>query len=342
MRPTNWVHAMDKPRVSIIFTGGTIDSLGRDRLDMLEYADLRRWLEPEALLATIPELADVATITHRSLGRFGLASMAADDFVTLHDVVTSSAEEGAQGIVVTHGTNFLEETSYFLSLSLKIETPVVFAASMRPASAMSSDSSINFLNAVRVAASPEAAGMGALVVLNDAIHAARDVTKAATHSLDAFQSRNYGPLGFVGPDGKVEFYRDIRRKHTLATEFDLSSLSQRTLPRVDVVPSYYGADGVMIDAVVAAGARGIVSAGLGAGKATPEQNDALDRARRQGVVVVQSARAGTGRVLVETRLKSRNIVAADDLSPWKARILLMLALTRTNDPEAIQSMFLTY
>src|SRR5205085_11187690 len=176
---------------------------------------------------------------------------------------------------------------------LKTDKPVVIVGSMRPSSALSADGYLNVLNAVRVAADPASAGMGVLVVLNDTIHSARDVTKTATYRVHTFQGRDLGPLGYADADGRVLFYHLPARKHTTQTEFDVRSLED--LPRVDVVVSYVGADGAMIDAVVAAGAQGIVSAGTGAGRPTPLEDEALARAHAHGVVVVQGTRVGSGR-----------------------------------------------
>jgi L-asparaginase len=179
-----------------------------------------------------------------------------------------------------------------------------------------------------------------LVVLNDTILAARDVTKTATYRLQAFQARDAGPLGYADADGRVGWQHRVERPHTTQTEFDVAALE--SLPRVDVVVSYVGADGVMIDAAVAAGAKGIVSAGTGAGRPTPGEDEALDRAAAAGVVVCQSTRVGSGRVVYAPALQQRGFVAAGDLQPWKARVLLQLGLTVTSEPARIQEMFDRY
>jgi L-asparaginase len=191
-----------------------------------------------------------------------------------------------------------------------------------------------------VAACPAAHGQGVLVVLNDTIHAARDVTKTATFRVETFQGRDLGPLGYADADGQVIFYHRSLKRHTVSSEFDLAGLTG--LPRVDIALSYVGADGCAIDAYVAAGARGLVSAGTGAGRPTPAEDEALDRAVALGVVVAQSSRVGSGRVVRSPGLKSRGLVATDNLMPWKARVLLSLALTRTSNPDAIQKMFDSY
>jgi L-asparaginase len=211
---------------------------------------------------------------------------------------------------------------------------------MRPSSGLSTDGDLNVVNAIRVAADPAAAGRGALVVLNDTIWAGRDVTKTSTYRLQSFQAPDAGPLGFADADGRVFWTHRVEQPHTTATEFDVGA--QETLPRVDVVVSYVGADGALIDAAVAAGAAGIVAASTGAGRPTPLEDEALDRAAAAGVVVCQSSRVGSGRVVYAPALQHRGFVAAGNLRPWKAKILLQLALTKTREPAEIHRMLETY
>ncbi len=238
---------------------------------------------------------------------------------------------------MTHGTNTLEETAYFLNLTLKTDRPVVLVGAMRPSSGLSTDADQDLLNAIRVASSPASRGRGVMVVLNDTIHGARDVTKTATYRVQTFDDRDLGPLGYADADGRVVYYHSPARCHTLQTPFDIRQLGD--LPRVDVALSYVNADGAMIDAAVAAGARGLVSAGTGAGRPTPLEEEALVRASDQGVTICQSSRVGSGRVVRAPALVKRGWVAADNLVPWKARLLLSLALTRTSDPVEIQRLF---
>ncbi|MBV9326427.1 MAG: asparaginase [Chloroflexi bacterium] len=328
-------------RVAVILTGGTIDSVGNDRLDMAWYFEANRRLDDGALLARVPELGTIASVDEIPFRRLPSHALQAADWLALGAAIQDLVgRAGADGVVVTHGTNTIEETAYFLTLTLKTDRPVVLVGAMRPASGLSADGDLNLLNAVRVAAHPDSRGRGVLVVLNDTIHSARDVTKTATLRVQTFQGRDQGPLGFADTDGQVVYYHSTDRRHTLQSEFDVRQLS--ALPRVDVVVSYVGADGALIDAAVAAGARGLVSAGTGGGRPTPLEDDALDRARKTGVVICQSSRVGSGRVVRSPSLAARGFVAADNLQPWKARILLALALTRTSDPERIQAVFDTY
>jgi len=198
---------------------------------------------------------------------------------------------------------------------------------------------MNLVNALRVAGSLEARGKGVLAVLNDEIHAARDVVKTSTYRLQTFRSLDYGALGHVDGDG-VHFYRSPSRKHTPDTPF--AALDLDALPRVDIVYSYAGADGALVEAAVAAGARGIVSAGFAPGSPTPQQRAVFERAAKSGVIIVQCSRAASGRVAPRRRLRESGIVAGEDLSSQKARILLMLMLMTTSDVGAIQSAFQTY
>jgi L-asparaginase len=250
-------------------------------------------------------------------------------------------QDQADGIVITHGTNTLEETAYFLNLALKTDKSVVLVGSMRPASAISADGYLNVVNAVRVAADPSSRGRGCLVVMNDTIFNGRDVTKTSTYRVEAFRSRDLGPLGFADADGKVVYYHSPARKHTVETEFDLRSV--QSLPRVDIVLSYVGADATMIEAAVKAGAKGIVSAATGAGRPTPREDAAFDKAYAESkVVMCLCSRVASGRVVRSPGLAKRGFVAADNLPPWKARILLALALAKTGDADEIQRMFDTY
>lgn len=329
-----------RSHVGLVLTGGTIDSLGTDRLDMAWYIEANRRLGDGELIARVPEVSRLAQVEEFRFRRLPSHALLGGDLVELGRFVQRILGEGLDGVVITHGTNTLEETAYFLTLVLKTDRPVVLTGAMRPASGISADGDLNLLNAVRLAASDRAVGLGVLVSLNGAILAARDVTKTATYDVGAFRAADAGPLGVVDADGSVVIRHRPSRPHTAATEFDIEKLEE--LPRVDVVVSYIGADGAMIDAAVAAGARGIVSAGTGAGRPTPAEEKALVRAAERGVVICQASRVGSGRVVRSPSLRRKGAVAAGDLQPWKARILLSLTLTQTTDPERIQSAFDRY
>jgi L-asparaginase len=329
---------MRLPRVAVIAAGGTIESLGADRLDLSAYLETgRRTLQGE-LLDSLPELDAIADVRPVPFRRVPAHALTDADEADLRDLVAGLLDrDEADGVVITHGTNTLEETAYTLHLTVGSDRPVVVSGAMRPASALSADGPLNLVNAVRVAASPAARGLGTVVVLDDTIHGARDVTKASTSSVAAFEDRGSGPLGRVDGDGRVVLVHRPARLHPMPPPFDPSAM--RDLPRVDVVVSYLGADGALIDAAVAAGARGIVSGGTGAGSPTPSEMAALERAAAAGVVICQSSRVGAGRVVRTPSRTRRGWVAGDDLQPWKARILLRLALTLTGDADRIQALF---
>ena len=329
------------PRIAVIGTGGTISSLGASSLDVLDYPDFGQKLSREALLERFPETrlaADPIALTFRQVGS---TEIGPKEWVELRATIHRIARDdpAVAGFVIPHGTAILEETGFFLNLTLAVAQPVVLVGAQRPASALGSDAGMNLVNALRVAGSSEARGKGVLAVLNDEIHAARDVVKTSTYRLQTFRSLDFGALGHVDGDG-VHFYRSPSRRHMPDSQFAASNLD--TLPRVDIIYSYAGADGALVEAAVAAGARGIVSAGFAPGSPTPQQRTAFERAAKSGVVVVQCSRAASGRVAPRRRLRESGIVAGEDLSPQKARLLLMLALSTTSDVIAIQQAFQIY
>src|SRR5215468_10255692 len=328
------------PRIAVIGTGGTISSLGNGSLDVLDYPDFGQKLTSEALLEKFAEtklVADAIPVTYRQVGSTALGP---PDWLELRRIIhqTVNDDPSVAGFVIPHGTATLEETAFFLNLTLASPQPVVLVGAQRPASALGSDAGMNLVNALRVAGSAEAHGKGVLVVLNDEIHAARDVVKTSTYRLQTFRSADFGALGHVDGDG-VHFYRAPMRAYMPDTPF--ASLELTALPRVEIIYSYAGADGALVEAAVAAGARGLVSAGFAPGSPTPEQRGAFERAAKFGVVVVQCSRAA-GRVAPRRRLRESGIVAGEDFSAQKARILLMLALTTTTDVTQIQRIFQTY
>jgi L-asparaginase len=330
------------PRIAIIGTGGTISGVGKDRLDLYEYGTSGRFMQVDELIATVPELAGVAQITPIRYRNVGSPAIGPAEWLELVRLIHQAVADdpGLAGVVVTHGTATLEETAYFLNLTVKVAVPVVVVGAMRPSSALGADGGMNLLNAVRVAGTPAARGLGVLVVLNDEINAARDVTKTSNYRVQTFVSRDFGQLGYADGDS-VEFYRKPIRRTAPDTEFDVAGLA--SLPRVDIVPAYAGADAALVQACVAAGAAGIISAGFPSGSPSPAQKTALSEAAAAGVVVVQSSRAGSGRVIDDkVALRTAGFIGADTLTPQKARILLMLALTVTKDHDVIRQMFAQY
>ena len=318
------------PLVKVVATGGTIANTPSGRLNAAEVAD------------AIPALKRVARLEVEEVVRVGSSSITLENWLRLarriNEILAQEAE--VKGVVVTHGSNTVEETGYFLSLTIKSDKPVVLTAAQRQFTTLSSDSPKNFLQAVRVAASDDARGKGALIVTNDVINAARDATKNITYRLETYNSRDLGVLGYVDED-RITFYRTPLKQHTTATPFDVSRLQK--LPRVDIVTSYVDADGALIDAAVAhAKVEGLVIAGFPTGSATPAMEQAMNRAAARGIPVVMTNRGGTGRITDTRGKEARPLIFGDNLTPQKARILLMLALTTTRDPAEIQKIFQTY
>jgi len=332
---------VSRPKVAFIGTGGTIASLGRGPLDLQDYAAAGNMMQADEILARWPEtalVADVIAVRYRAIPSTAVGFADWKALGTLCQQLVSDHPDLA-GIVIGHGTATLEETAYFLGLTLKVAVPVVVVGSQRPSSALSSDAGMNLVNAIRVTANPDARDMGVLVVLNDEIHAAREVTKTSTLRLQTFRTPDFGVLGHADGDAVV-FYRRPVRRHAPDTEFDIAGLE--ALPRVDISYSYAGGDGVAVRAFMQAGAKGIVAAGFAPGFCPPSEVDALTEAVGQGIVVVQSTRAGSGRTFRGTKLRQAGFLIADNLNPQKSRILLALALTVTSDPEAIIRMFRIY
>jgi L-asparaginase len=311
-------------------------------MDLYEYSDHGVTLEIDELLELFPEarlFAEIVPVRFRTLLSPYISTR---DWLDLNTLIHQLVEQDSslRGIVVTHGTATLEETAYFLNLVLKVDVPVVVVGSQRPPNGLSTDAALNMVNAVRVAGSREAGGLGVLTILNDEIQAAREVTKGSTHRLETFRSHDLGMLGYADPDGRIAIYRSPTRRHAPDTEFDVRGFED--LPRVDIAYSYAGADGAAIDAFIAADAKAIVSAGQAPGRATADEQRALLDAREQGIVVLQASRAGSGRVQKRKQYRDNGFIPADNLNPQKARILAMLALTVTSDLDEIERIFDEY
>lgn len=333
--------ASAKPRVAFIGTGGTISSLGAGPFDTLDYGATGNMMQADEILAYFPDVAqwaDVTPVRFRAVPSPNIAFPEWQELVRICDRLVAE-DPGLAGIVIGHGTATLEETAYALQLTLKVAVPVVLVGSQRPAQALSTDAGLNLANAIRVAASPEARGMGVLTLLNDEIMAARDVTKTSTFRMQTFRTADFGALGHADGDA-IAFYRRPLRRGAPDTEFDIRGLD--ALPRVDISYSYAGSDGTAVRAFLAAGAQGIVSAGFAPGFAGPGDMEPLVQAVKDGVIVVQATRAGSGRTFQGTRLREMGFLIADNLTPQKARILLAMALTVTRDPAEIARIFREY
>jgi L-asparaginase len=328
------------PLVKMLMGGATLRSQGAHRLDLARYTEAisgQPRLTGAEILAAIPEFAQFACVEvdegdpDRKTDLPGLRQLALRVQHLLHP-------QEVDGLVYVQGTNSMEEVAYFLNLTVRTTKPIVITGAQRPFTALSTDGPLNLVNAIRVAAAPEAWGKGVLVVANDEINAARDVTKTNTYRLQTFRSRDLGLLGYADPD-RIVFYRAPLRRHTLASEFDLTTVE--SLPRVDILYIHAGARPALARAAVELGAAGLVIAGIGAGGAG-ELRDTLATLVLDGVAVVRSSRVGEGRVIRDDNYQEPGMVAADNLNPQKAALLLALALTRTRDPREIQRIFDEY
>jgi L-asparaginase len=323
----------------VLATGGTI--AGAAASDV-QAAYTSGQVGVEQLLAAVPQAKKLAVLRGEQIANIGSQDM--NDEVWLKLAVRINellAMPDVDGVVVTHGTDTIEETAYFLNLVIKSDKPVALTAAMRPSTALSADGPLNFYNAVAVAANRESAGRGVLVVVNDWVHGAASLTKTSTTAVQTFWSPLSGLMGTVAY-GEVEYYRGPVGKHTTGSTFAVDRGT--TLPRVDIIMAHENMDGAMIDAAVAAGAKGVVIAGVGNGNMTAAAIATLARHAKNGIVCVRSSRVATGRVgrNVEIDDDKNGFVASLALNPQKSRVLLRLALAQTKDPKQIQRYFDEY
>lgn len=333
-------YAAELPRVTILATGGTIAGAG---VSSTQYEGYKAAVTAvDKLLENVPELSKVARVSGEQIAQVASQDVTNDVLLKLAKRVNALlATPEVDGIVITHGTNTLEETAYFLNLTVKSEKPVVLVGAMRPGTSMSADGPMNLFRSVVTAGSGDARGRGVMVVMNDQIIAARDLEKTDTMTVDTFKSPVFGLLGFV-VDDKPHFYRGALRRHTAETEFDVSGLD--SLPRVDIVIGYQNDSREALDAFVAKGAQGIVHAGSGTAAISQNMHPGVVDAVTKGVAVVRTSRSSQGILAhnVEFDDDKFGTVSGDTLNPVKARILLMLALTRTKDVNEVQRLFDTY
>jgi len=333
------LQAADLPRIRVLATGGTIAGAQASATD---YGYKSGAYDVNSLLSAVPNLDKLADITGEQVAKIGSQDMNDEVWLKLAKRVNASlAEPGINGVLITHGTDTLEETSYFLSLVTKSDKPVVMVGSMRPATAISADGPGNIYNGVAVIVDARARGKGTLVCLNDVIHYARNVVKTDTTSVQTFQSLNRGPAGVVHT-GKIAWFEPMDKKLGNATEFSVDGLDK--LPRVDVIYAHANMSADLIDAAIRNGAKGLVIAGVGDGNMTTPALDAVSRAAKGGIVIVRSTRLPGGIVLRNNEINDdeQGFVASGELNPAKSRVLLQLALTKTNDPVRIQQMFYEY
>jgi L-asparaginase len=329
-----------KPTVVILATGGTIAGA---QTSQKEYGYQSGTFKVEDLIAAVPTMKDLANLKGEQVANVGSQDMSDAIWLKLAKRVNEVLRApGVSGVVITHGTDTLEETSYFLNLVTKSEKPVVLVGSMRPATAVSADGPANLYNGVAVAADPKARGRGVLVVINDEIHSARNVEKLNTTNIQAFSSPERGPQGLVNT-GKIAWFEPMDKRHTTRSEFTVDKL--QALPRVDIIYAYSNMPPDLIQAAVARGAKGVVIAGVGDGNMTKESVAALEKlANEKDLLVVRSSRIATGMVLRNNEIDDDKMgfVASGEFNPAKSRVLAQLALTKTNDPKRVQEMFNSY
>jgi len=328
-----------KPNIKILATGGTIAGAG----EAGGYGYTSGQFKVDDLIKAVPGLDKIATLSGEQVANIGSQDMSDQVWLKLADRANALlADPAVDGIVITHGTDTMEETAYFLDLTVKSKKPVVLVGSMRPATAISADGPANLYNGVAVAASPEARGRGVLVVINDAIHYARNVIKTNTTNVETFASPSRGPAGFV-QSGSISWFERMDKRNTTDSEFSVKGMKQ--LPRVDIVYAHASMDDKLINAAVAAGAKGIVVAGVGDGNMTKTALDALAAAHaKKNILVVRSTRLPNGMVMRNAEVPDDKLgfVASGELNPAKSRVLAQLALTKTPDPQRVQEMFGQY
>lgn len=327
------------PTVVVLATGGTIAGAAPSEV---QAAYSTGQVGVQQLIGAVPQAHTLASLRGEQVSNIGSQDMNDEVWLKLARRVNELATASdVHGIVITHGTDTIEETAYFLNLVVKTRKPVVLTAAMRPSTALSADGPLNFYNAVAVAANNDAAGRGVLVVINDWIHGASSLTKTSTTAVQTFLSPLRGLIGTVAY-GQAEFYRGPVGRNTMDSEFSLDHVS--ALPRVDIIEAYENMDGALIEAAAAAGAKGIVVAGVGNGNMTQAALDALAAQSKKGIVCVRSSRVVTGRVgrNVEVDDDKLNLVASEDLSPHRARVLLRLALLEPRSLADMQRIFGEY
>ncbi len=332
--------AAKKAQVVILATGGTIAGAGASAANSATYQAAK--VPVDKLLASVPELGNLAQVRGEQVFQIASESFTNEHLLQLARRVSALAKQAdVDGIVITHGTDTLEETAFFLNLTVHTTKPIVVVGSMRPGTALSADGALNLYNAVATAASPAAAGKGVLVTMNDEINTGRDVTKAANIRPDAFKSP-WGPLGMV-VEGQTYWFRAPAKRHTVNSEFDIDQIS--SLPQVDIAYGHGGVSPVAYQALAASGAKALIHAGTGNGSVSKDVVPALRELRAKGVQVIRSSRIDGGGFVIRNAEQpddQYDWVVAHDLNPQKARLLAALALTRTQDAKTIQRFFLEY
>ena len=328
-----------KPNIHILATGGTIAGTGASATATNYTAGQ---VAIGTLLDAVPQLKDIAHVTGEQVVRIGSQDMNDEVWLTLANRINELlSQPETDGIVITHGTDTMEETAYFLNLTVKSDKPVVLVGAMRPSTALSADGPLNLYNAVVTASDKQSTGKGVLVVMNGSILGAESVSKMHTTGVETFQAPNAGALGYV-LNSQVVYNQSPLKKHTTESVFDVSGLKK--LPKVGIVYSYSNIDADMVEPMLKNGYEGIVHAGVGNGNIHCNVFPVLEKARKQGIQVVRSSRITSGPTTLDNEVDDAHyeFIAAQQLNPQKARILLMLALTKTRDWKEIQKYFLEY
>lgn len=332
-------NAQNKPTVYILATGGTIAGQGSSEVTAGYKAGA---ITVDQLLSAVPSIKDIANIKAEQVANIGSQDMNDEVWLKLAKRVNELLSlNDVDAIVITHGTDTQEETAYFLNLTVKSAKPVVLVGSMRPSTAISADGPRNIYNAVATAVDKQSIGQGVMVVMDDKIIGADNITKTNTISVGTFNDPDFGPLGIVY-NGKPIFNRSSLKRHTINSEFDITNLNK--LPRVEIILSYSNANTLFVDAAVKAGVKGIVTAGVGNGNMTTLLQNSLHEATKKGIAVVRSSRIMTGPTTQWDEIDDDKLgfAASWYLNPYKSRVLLMLALTKTTDYKEIQRMFAEY
>ena len=332
--------AVTKPNVIILATGGTIAGAGASAANSATYTAAKVGIDK--LIAGVPELSQLANVRGEQVMQIASESITNENLLQLGRRVAELADSNdVDGIVITHGTDTLEETAYFLNLVEKTDKPIVVVGSMRPGTAMSADGMLNLYNAVAVAGSKDARGKGVLVTMNDEIQSGRDVSKMINIKTEAFKSP-WGPLGMV-VEGKSYWFRLPAKRHTMDSEFDIKNI--KSLPDVEIAYGYGNVSDTAYKALAQAGAKAIIHAGTGNGSVSSKVVPALVELRKQGVQIIRSSHVNAGGMVLRNAEQpddKYDWVAALDLNPQKARILAMVALTKTQDSKELQRMFWEY
>lgn len=331
--------AATKPNIHILATGGTIAGTGSSATSTNYTAGQ---VAIGALLDAVPGIKDIANITGEQIVKIGSQDMNDEVWLTLAKKINELLKRAdIDGIVITHGTDTMEETAYFLNLTVKSDKPVVLTGAMRPSTAMSADGPLNLYNAVVTAGAKESKGKGVVVAMNGLILGAESVLKMNTVDVQTFQSPNSGALGYIF-NGKVFYNLAPLTKHTTASVFDVTGLN--SLPKVGIVYSYSNIEANMVTPLLSNGYKGIIHAGVGNGNIHKNIFPVLTDARKKGILVVRSSRVPTGPTTLDSEVDdaSYQFVASQELNPQKSRVLLMLALTQTNDWKQIQQYFNEY